>query len=132
MQLLGIDYGEKRVGVASTDESGEFALPRLVINNSPELINEIVGLINKWKIEKVILGESKKLDGRDNIISKDIEAFKNDLEERGVKVEMHPEFFTSVEAERIQGKGEMLDASAASLILKSYIDTVKNDYNRSI
>lgn len=129
MKLLAIDYGEKRVGVASTDESGEFAIPRMVIQNSENLIKEVLNLISEWKIEKVILGESKNYDGSKNIISDEIERFKTDLENKGVEVIFHPELLTTMEAERIQGKNEFRDASAAALILKSYIDTQKNDFN---
>lgn len=132
MRLIGIDYGEKRVGVASTDESGEFALPRAVLSNDENLFVEIEKIAEKESVKIIILGESKKLDGRDNPISKDIEKFKTELLGRGFEVIMHTEVFTSQEAERIQGKGEMIDASAAAIILKSYIDKEKNDFNRSI
>jgi putative Holliday junction resolvase len=132
MKLLAVDYGEKRVGIASTDDSGEFAIPRMVIENSENLIKEISELIYEWKIEKVILGESKKYDGSKNIISSEIEKFKLALESQGIEVIFHPELLTTMEAERIQGKNEFRDASAAALILKSYIDTQNNDFNRSI
>ena len=55
---------------------------------------------------------------------KDIVPFAKSLEtELRIPVYMHPEFMTSQEAERIQGKNSMHDASAAALILKSYLDT---------
>jgi RNase H-fold protein (predicted Holliday junction resolvase) len=57
---------------------------------------------------------------------KEIRPFVENLKKAiGVEVEYHPEFMTSIEAEHIQGKGDMLDASAAALILKSYIDHKK-------
>jgi putative holliday junction resolvase len=132
MRIIGIDYGEKRVGIASTDESGEFALPRMVLDNDENLFIEIEKLATREDVKKIILGESKKLDGKDNLISKDIEKFRTELLGRGFEVIMHPEIFTSLEAERIQGKGDMIDASAAAIILKSYIDKEKNDFDRSI
>lgn len=127
MRLIGIDYGEKRVGIASTDESGEFALPREVLPNDDNLLAEIKKTAEIEKVSRIILGESKKLDGTDNLISEEIESFKKKLEKEGFEVILHPEVFTSMEAERIQGKGGMLDASAAAIILKSYIDKKKND-----
>jgi putative holliday junction resolvase len=132
MRLIGIDYGEKRIGIASTDESGEFAIPRTVLTNDINLFPEIEKIAERDGVKKIVLGESKKLDGSDNLITKEIKKFKKNLEDRGFEVIMHPEMFTSMEAERIQGKGEMLDASAASLILKSYIDKEKNDIDRTI
>jgi RNase H-fold protein (predicted Holliday junction resolvase) len=74
------------------------------------------------------LGESKNFSGEHNLIQDRIFEFKKELEEYGIEVVMHPELLTTVEARQIQGQTEMTDASAASLILKSYIDTV---YNKS-
>ena len=47
---------------------------------------------------------------------------KRDLEEKGFVVHMEPEFMTSAAAERFQGKNDMIDASAAALILQSFLD----------
>lgn len=129
MRLMAIDYGEKRVGIASTDETGNFALPRAVWPNDETLIEKILKLKVEEGIEKVIIGESRNLNGSANPIQKKIDRFKNELEKRGVEVVFHPEVFTTVEARRLQEQTEMTDASAAALILKSFIDTV---YNKDI
>lgn len=123
MKLLGIDYGTKRVGIASTDESGTFAIPRMVIPNTDDLASRVIEYVNENEIEKIILGESKNLDGKANAILPEIYEFADALRKEGKEVILHAEFFTSMEAERLQGKNEMLDASAAAIILKSYIDT---------
>jgi putative holliday junction resolvase len=126
-KLLAIDYGEKRVGVASTDETGEFALPRAVLDNDSVLIDKVLVFVKDAGAEEIIVGDSKNLDGSPNLVSQGIERFVAELRKRGMKVVMHTEVYTSLEAERLQGKTDMLDASAAALILKSYIDTHKND-----
>ncbi len=126
MKLLAIDYGAKRVGVASTDDSGEFALPRVVLPNDGNLLSEIIKLIYEGEIERVIVGESKNLDGKHNPIFSEIEKFVASLVDRGVEVVLHPEIYTSMEADRLQGQNDMRDASAAALILKSYIDCRNN------
>lgn len=125
MRLIGIDYGEKRAGIASTDESGEFALPRTVLPNDDKLISAVLKLKEKEGAEAVVIGESKNLDGTANPILEKILSFKSELEGLGVKVHLHPEVFTTMEARQLQGNTEMTDASAASLILKSYIDNQK-------
>ncbi|MSU45463.1 MAG: Holliday junction resolvase RuvX [Candidatus Zambryskibacteria bacterium] len=135
MRLMGIDYGIKRVGIALSDEGVQFAMPFSVIENSKKLINEIIELAQKNKVEEVILGESKDYDGKDNAIHAESLEFKKLLEEKGLKVYLEPEFMTSVEAERKPGRENreadrkvrkeatvMLDARAAALILQSYID----------
>jgi len=126
MKLMAVDYGAKRVGVASTDDSGEFALPRVVLSNDENLIDNILRQINDEKIERVVVGDSKNLDGTPNMISKDITTFVEELRTKNIEVVMHPEVYTSMEADRLQGQNDMRDASAAALILKSYIDNQKN------
>jgi putative holliday junction resolvase len=129
MKLMAIDYGEKRVGIASTDETGSFALPRLVLRNDKALLDNIIKFKEDEKIGKIIIGESKSLDGDMNPVQKKIDELKDMLKERGLEVLSHPEFFTTVEARRLQGQTDMTDASAAALILKSFIDTM---YNKDI
>lgn len=123
MKLMAVDYGEKRVGIASTDESGEFAIPRAVYPNDSELIDKVCEFIEKEKIEAVIIGDSKNFKGEPNAVMKEVEAFRSELESRGVKSILHTEILTTMEARQIQGQTDMTDASAASLILKSYIDS---------
>lgn len=124
-RLMAIDYGEKRVGIASTDDSGHFALPRMVIENDGTLLSKILRFKEENNIEKIIIGESKNFKGEANPIQEKIEKFRNELEELGVKTFFHPEIMTTTEARRLQGQTDMTDASAAALILKSYIDSSK-------
>src|SRR4051812_45939226 len=56
MKLMAIDYGAKRVGLASTDESGQFALPRMVFLNDENLLEKVLEFKKKEGIEKIILG----------------------------------------------------------------------------
>ncbi len=119
---MGIDYGSKRVGVASTDEAGEFALPRMVLPNDESLLRKVLDFIEENKIERIVVGESKNLDGKPNPILDDIIKFADTLSEDGLEVVLHPEVYTSMEAQQIQGKTTMNDASAAAIILKSYLE----------
>ena len=129
MKLLCIDYGGKRVGLASTDEAGEFALPRAVLPNDGELFKTVRKFIEENNIERVVIGESKNLDGSRNPILDDAEKFGKALVEKGVEVVFHPEMYSSMEADRLQGQNSMRDASAAAIILKSYIDTQNNSFS---
>lgn len=124
MKYLGIDYGAKNVGVAISDEQLKFAFPLVVLQNSEELVEDIGKICTENNIEAIVVGESKDFSQKDNQIMKEITPFVKALEsDLKVTVYMHPEFMTSQEAERIQGKNSMHDASAAALILKSYLDT---------
>jgi len=126
MRFMAIDYGEKRVGLASTDESGSFALPRTVLDNDATLLLKVIRFKEENKIDKIILGESKNYLGEDNLIQKKILEFKTELEQKGAEVLMHPEILTTMEARQIQGQTDMTDASAAALILKSFLETMYN------
>lgn len=126
MKLLAIDYGSKRVGIASTDESGTFALPRAVVPNTPELADKILEMAREAEIEMVVIGDSKNFKGQPNVIMVEAREFAKTLEDKGLRVVFHPEVLTSMEAERLQGSNDLNDASAAALILKSYIDSQNN------
>jgi putative Holliday junction resolvase len=123
MKLMAIDYGEKRVGIASTDEEGIFALPRFVWPNNEELLGKVLEFKEKEGIGKIVIGESRNLDGQPNPIQEGINKFKIELEKRGIEVISHTEVFTTMEARQLQGQTEMIDASAAALILKSFLDS---------
>ncbi len=125
-RILGIDYGSKRVGVAVSDEANIFGLPLKVIANQPDLLEQIVQIATDSAVKEIVLGESKNYKGEANVILADSLEFKKKLEEKGFAVHLEPEFMTSVNAERFQGKNEMHDASAAALILQSFLDKRKN------
>ena len=120
---MAIDYGEKRVGIASTDETGDFALPRIVWPNDKALVDKVLKFKKDEKIQKIIIGESRDLSGNSNPIQRAIDRFKDELETYGVEIVYNPEIFTTLEARQLQGQTEMTDASAAALILKSYLDS---------
>lgn len=127
---MGIDYGSKRVGIAVSDEEGKLAFPKTTLSNPAHLTHDIAALCVKEGVGAIVLGESRTLAGGENPITAEIEKFKNELERKiSLPVYYEPEFFTSIEAERIQGKQESLDASAAALILRSFLDRKNRNGN---
>lgn len=123
MRYLGIDYGKKRVGLALSDESGRLAFPHSVLPNDKELISTVAEIAREQKVKAVVVGESKDLSGKANPLMKDIDAFIVSLKKAAKKpVILEPEFWTSFQAARWQGKTAKLDASAAAIILQSYLD----------
>lgn len=125
-RLMGIDFGSKRVGVALSDEDHKFAMPKAVLPNDRTLFGEIKNLCSAHEVEAIVMGESYDYKGNANPIMKDILFFKGELErDLGLPVFLEPEFMTSDAAAKIQGENAMLDASAAALILQSYLDKKK-------
>jgi putative Holliday junction resolvase len=131
MKYLGIDYGTKRVGIALSDEGATFALPLKVLPNSKnnhDLLDSINEVVCDNEVKTIVLGESKDFKGEDNKIMDKIREFKEVLENKlQIPVILEPEFLTSHAAEQFQGKNDMHDASAAALILQSYLDRLKNN-----
>jgi len=136
MKYLGIDYGTKRIGVAVSDDDGRVAFPFTTIETSAKALSEVDALIKENHAERVVMGESRDFSGQPNPVQEDIEQFAKDLGEvSGVPVVFEQEFLTSAMAlrqaqgkplrqsnQRGQEKPEKSDASAAALILQSYLD----------
>lgn len=126
-KYLGIDYGEKRVGIAISDDEGKVAFPKIVLENNAELVQKIVDLCNETKIETIVIGESKNYKGEDNKINPKIISFKRELALISkLPIFLEPEFMTSMQVEKNFGKTDMLDASAAAIILQTFLDKEKS------
>lgn len=144
MRFLGIDFGLKRVGLALSDETGTLAFPHSVLPNDKKLVAEVALAAREQKVKAIVLGESKNLDGKANPLQKDIVSFKTALMKATKKpVHFEPEFWSSFQAARYQlrrpdgSRGselrsehrrvkEMLDASAAAIILQSFLDRMSS------
>ena len=126
MRYLGIDFGAKRIGLAISDEAGQYSFPFLVMANRKGVVPEIAKICIENKVESIVVGESRNFSLIENDIMKQIHPFIGELKEiTHLPIYTHPEFLTSVEARRIQGENDMNDASAAALILKSYLESRK-------
>lgn len=131
-RLLGIDYGAKRIGLAITDEKRQFAFPYDVIENNKRTMAKISQIIKEKNIKKIVLGLPLSIEHRpQNPILKSAQKFKKELEESlKIKVDFESEVFSTKAAERIQGRHAKIDASAASLILESYLRRHSQSKNR--
>ncbi len=124
MRYLGIDYGAKRVGLALSDERGDFSYPLSVLENREGIVKEIATICKDKNVETIVIGESKNFEQKENPIMEQVHELVEKLKlETELNVVLHPEFMTSLEAERLQGHNDMHDASAAALILKSYLES---------
>lgn len=123
MKILGIDYGEKNIGIALSDEGHSFAFPHSVLKNDEYLYKNIEKIIKEENISEIVVGESLDYKKKENPIMVEIKKFVKELEEKfKLPVNYEEEILTSVQARRIQGHTKTIDASAASLILNSYLE----------
>ncbi|MCX5850346.1 MAG: Holliday junction resolvase RuvX [Deltaproteobacteria bacterium] len=135
MRILGLDYGEKRIGVAICDELGLTAqgLPT-IIRKTKKHDGEILGdLIKNYKVEKIVIGYPVRLDGSEGIQCEKVNRFSTLLESTfSLPVIKWPETLSTKDAEEIlinsgvrwEKRKKMVDKLAACLILQGYLDSI--------
>lgn len=129
-KTLALDIGEKRVGVAVSDDTQKFSFARTVIKNDDDFISALGKIISDEKIDSLVIGLPRNMDGTLGFQAEIVQKFtKERLERLNLPIEFEDETATSVEAEnemRVEGKDprkdkELLDAYAAKIILESYL-----------
>jgi putative Holliday junction resolvase len=134
-KALGIDYGLKRTGIAITDDLKMIASPLTTIPTHV-LFDYLEKLLQKEKVDVVVIGEAKYLDGNASDITRlqeeFVKRFKNKFPE--MKVERINEMFTSKMAAQSlvmsgmkksdRQKKENIDMVSAAIILQSYLDKI--------
>jgi len=137
LRILGIDYGNKRVGTAVSDQLGWTAQPldTLKMSGHREILEKIEKYIEKYDIEKIVVGMPYNMDGtigkRAEITQSFINFLENNLE---LPIEIQDERLTSSQAENIlleadvsrAGRKKVIDKLAAALILQTYLDRKGN------
>ena len=115
MKLLGIDHGDKRIGIAVSDETMTFAFPRVVLHNTKTIFKEIKKICGDENIAKIVVGMPISFSGGKSAQAEKVERFGEELEMfLSIPVEYENEIFTT--------KIGRDDASAAALILQGYLD----------
>jgi putative Holliday junction resolvase len=135
LRILGLDYGEKRIGVAICDELGFTAqgLPT-IIRKTKKHDREILGsLIRDYKVEKIVIGYPVRLDGSEGIQCEKVNRFTALLAATFfLPVIKWPETLSTKEAEEIlinsgvrwEKRKKMVDKLAACIILQGYLDSI--------
>lgn len=135
-RILGIDYGDVRVGLAISDELGFTAqgLETLTINGSTKkFISGIRKLKEEYNFEEVVIGYPKNMDGTLSEKSKLIDTLIPQIESLGLKVNKWDERLTTVSAYRTmrdlnisqKKKNTYADKLAATYILEGYLSSLK-------
>lgn len=118
MRYLGIDYGGKRIGLAVSDAAGRIAFPHATVGRIEEVRDAAVSL----GVGAVVIGLPFFLDGTDSEETRTVRAFAARLAELLLlPIALENEMLTTRIAERYTA-GAKADASAAALILQSYLD----------
>ncbi len=126
MKFLGVDYGDKRVGIAVSDEGGVFAFPRAVLPNTKKIFDEIKKICAEEKIEKIIVGVPVSFSGGQSAQARKTLEFAEALKQYiAIPIEKENEIFSTKSALNMGAGKEKIDQSAAAIILQSYLDRQK-------
>jgi len=135
MKILALDIGKKRIGVATCDRLEIAASPFTVVKAGKNAVGEIIALLSKEEVERVVIGLPVSLDGIEREPCERARFFKNELEKQtNLPIEFFDERLTTKIAEaslietgmRREQRREVIDAVAAALILRSYLEYRKN------
>ena len=139
MRKIGLDIGDKTVGIAISDPLGYTAqglmtLERVGIRKDT---GKILDLVKEYECDTIVMGLPKKLDGSDSIQTEKVYEFRKMLENKmrstgikGIEIVWQDERLTTVMAEKVlieadlsrQKRKTVIDKQAAVIILQSYLD----------
>lgn len=128
MRYLGIDYGDRRIGIAISDEEGRFAFPKMVVRNEwLEVREKLSTLIQDNKINIFVVGLPQNFRGEDTKQTQKVRVFAERLKkELGAEVVFENEVLTSRQIEKTGASTKaMIDASSAALILQQHLNTTR-------
>jgi len=138
MRIMGIDYGDTRVGIALSDPLEITAQGHTTLLNKvyPKMIEALLKIVSEYNVERIVLGMPKNLNGTSGDRVEVTNRFYADLKEKlpHMDIVLWDERLTTVQAAGIlnvtntRGKDRknVIDTVAASIILQSYLD-----YNRN-
>lgn len=133
---MGLDIGDKRIGLALSDLGGILASPLTIIDrvDARRDIDIIINLVEQYQVKRIVVGLPRSMDGSIGKQAEKVEAFIQKLCRRiDVPVEYRDERLTTVSARRLLQAASTKktrrktsdDAVAAALILQGYLDETR-------
>jgi len=136
--ILGIDFGQKRIGLAVGQTLTRIANPLSTVKNDGAFWHTLQTQIKEWNIEQIIIGLPLQMSGEEQEITRQVKNFSKKIKrETQLPVHYVDERLTSFEAERqfkdsrqanlskAKDKAQ-IDAMAAQIILQSWLDQQHN------
>ena len=132
LRYLGLDWGEKRTGVAISDDRGVLAVGYDVWPTS-ELLARLTRVVRDESVSRIIVGYPLTLRGEIGPKAQQVDRFIRELERAGYDVRRWDERYSTSDASRAlteigvsqRRQRGRLDMSAAVLILQSYLDSIR-------
>ncbi|MEW6172225.1 MAG: Holliday junction resolvase RuvX [Bacillota bacterium] len=139
MRLLGLDIGDRKIGMAVSDPLGVTAQGLGVLNRGrlSDDLEKLLLLANEYEVAGIVVGLPRGLDGNLGPQALKVTEFVALLEEKGLKVYLWDERFTTSAAERFliqadvrrKKRRAVVDKLAAVMILQSYLDSMVRQGN---
>tara|TARA_B100001750_G_scaffold198692_1_gene171958 strand:+ start:257 stop:670 length:414 start_codon:yes stop_codon:yes gene_type:complete len=134
-RILGIDYGDVRVGLAISDLTQTIAQPfkTLLYSDSNNLLNQLDNIIKENDIGLIVVGIPYNMKGEDTQQTTKVREFISLMQDNlMIEIKLIDERLTSLEAEKIMHKMNIktgsnktkIDKIAASIILQEYLQTI--------
>ncbi len=132
--VIGIDFGQKRIGLAIGQTLTRIANPLTTIDNNGALWQKLSAHINEWQVSQIVIGLPLDMSGEEQEITRQVKNFSKKVEqETHLPIHLVDERLTSYTAERQfkdsrQNKlnkakdKSKIDAMAAQIILQSWFD----------
>ena len=130
MSILGLDVGNKRIGVAMSEGSVAVPLTTILRKRDSSAIEEILTLVREYEADEIVVGMPLSLSGEAGQQAERTARFAEALAKNtSVPVSYEDERYSSVEAERLMRESgakpsrdkARVDAAAAAVILQSYL-----------
>lgn len=130
-RILGIDFGDRWIGLALSDPGGIIASPLDVLDGEAALRDALGRLVREKEIERLVVGLPVNMDGTLGPRAKRTLLFKERLEkEWSLPVDTWDERLTTIQAENALRQGTLsgakrrmrVDKVAAQILLQSYLD----------
>lgn len=132
MRCIGVDYGERRIGLAYGDDLGVATpLPAAVESDPAKRWSRLLSVVRERRATDLVLGYPLNMDDSVGFKAKEVDAFAARLREAtGLPVHYVDERLTSYEAESSVAKGDrravrasgLIDSRAATIILQDFLD----------
>jgi len=128
--IIGLDYGSRRIGVAIANTEARMADPLLTLDllDYPDIFTELKELFSKYSIDEVVVGLPRDMEGNETNQTAVARKFAADLEKAtNLKVNLQDEAATSIAAEeelkasRKPYQKEDIDKTAAAIILNDWL-----------
>jgi len=137
MRIMGLDVGKKRIGIAISDEMGWTAQGHsvLVRGKPKDDLQQLADLCAEYKIEKIVLGFPRNMNGTVGPKGEEIQEYGRELEEYlSLPLDYWDERLTTVAAQKVlleanvsrQKRKGVIDKLAAVNILQGYLDRLAN------